>query len=93
MYRSKSANVFGFRQVVAQCLADSFINDCFLHMISVAPRMNSQLFDLLKLIMDDYMSNKDSDSMKTMNEKVKSNLATLVSICRGLAALLKPQVS
>lgn len=39
------------------------------------------------------MDNQDSDSMKEMNEKVKSNLLTVISILRGLAALLKPQVS
>lgn len=78
---------------MAQSLADSFINDCFLHMISVAPRMNKQLLELIQLVLEDYMDNQDSDSMKEMNEKVKSNLLTVISILRGLAALLKPQVS
>lgn len=78
---------------MAQCLSDSFVSDCFLHMIAVAPKMNSQLFELIKLVMEDFTACKDSDFMKNMNDKVRNNLTSVISICRGLAALMKPDVS
>lgn len=80
-------------QVLAACLIEGCLNDCFLHLISVAPKMNAKLLQIIDAIMVPYLAAQEHGEIDALPKEISDSARKVASILRGVVALLSPEVS
>lgn len=80
-------------QVLGTCLHESCLNECFLHLISVAPKMNAKLLQILDAVMVPYQAAQERGDIDAMPTEIRDSLLKVGSVLRGVAALLSPEAS
>lgn len=80
-------------QVLGTCLVESCLNDCFLHFIAVAPKMNAKLLEIIDAIMVPFQGAQQRGDIDAMPTEISDGLHKVGSVLRGVAALLSPEAS
>ena len=69
-------------------ITDSFVNDYFLHLVSLAPKHNNTLLKILVEVSSELDSHRAA--LDGLDKDVQNALETISQVCRGLRALIDP---
>lgn len=76
---------------MAKCFLDCMVNDYFLHIISVAPKSNSTLLDVISTLHNQTSEAVECGALDGAVEQMSQAINTVQTILRGLLALLSPK--
>ena len=73
---------------MATFLTESFVNDYFLYLVSVAPKQNGTLLKILTAVCTELEAN--TAGVDGLDREVQNAIETIGQVCRGLRALIDP---
>ena len=74
-------------------MLETFLNDYLLHLVATAPKHNKKLTEFLELVLQTFDTAEQSGAVAALPAEVKNAVLKCISICRGLMALLSPEVA
>ena len=86
------AKFFICLQAIGGCILDAVINDCFLHLVANAPKLNKKLLDILTLVLDEYEDANAKSIFADVHPEIRAAAHKVGGIFKGLAAILIPDV-